>query len=185
MRPCGPEPRKRERSMPASLASRRASGVTVTAAGQSCRSEIARRRAYLEKRIELDWLLRRWAQTVLYVPARPAATGAAGVFGASAAAGAGLGALVVTAAPAPPMTATTAPTGATSPSETRISLKHAGFGRRHFHRHLVGLDLEQIVAGLHRVAGRLEPLGDLALGDGLAELRHQDVHRTVSCCRLT
>jgi hypothetical protein len=26
------------------------------------------------------------------------------------------------------------------------------------------------------IAGRLEPFGDLALGDGLAELRHQDVH---------
>ena len=36
--------------------------------------------------------------------------------------------------------------------------EHAGFGRRHFHRHLVGLDLEQIVARLDRVAGRLEPV---------------------------
>src|SRR5579872_7599898 len=33
MRPCGPEPRKRERSIPASLASRRASGVTATPPG--------------------------------------------------------------------------------------------------------------------------------------------------------
>ena len=54
--------------------------------------------------------------------------------------------------------------------------EHAGGGRRHLHRHLVGLDLEQVVARLDRVAGRLEPLRDLALGDGLAELRHQHVH---------
>ena len=63
--------------------------------------------------------------------------------------------------------------------------QHAGRGRRHFHRNLVGLDLEQIVARLDLFAGRLEPLGDLALGDGLAELRHQDVHGRVSGCRLT
>ena len=40
----------------------------------------------------------------------------------------------------------------------------AGGGRGHFHRDLVGLDLEQIVARPHGVAGRLEPFGDLALG---------------------
>ena len=34
------------------------------------------------------------------------------------------------------------------------------------HRHLVGLDLEQVVARLHGIAGRLEPLRNLALGDG-------------------
>ncbi len=55
--------------------------------------------------------------------------------------------------------------------------EHAGRRRRHLHRHLVGLDLEQVVAGLDGVARHLEPLGDLALGDGLAELRHQHVHR--------
>ena len=32
--------------------------------------------------------------------------------------------------------------------------------------------LEQIVARLYLFAGGLEPFGDLALGDGLAELRH-------------
>ena len=48
--------------------------------------------------------------------------------------------------------------------------------RRHLHRGLVGLDLEQIVARLHRVAGSLEPFCDLALGNGFAELRHQNVH---------
>ena len=74
------------------------------------------------------------------------------------------------------ITATTAPTGATSPSAARISDEHAGRDRRHLHRGLVGLDLEQIVARLHGVASRLEPLGDLALGDGFAELRHQHVH---------
>ena len=57
--------------------------------------------------------------------------------------------------------------------------EHAGFRRRHFHRHLVGLDLEQIVARLNGVAGRFEPLGDFAFGDGLAELRHEDVHASL------
>ena len=55
--------------------------------------------------------------------------------------------------------------------------ERAGGGRRHLHRHLVGLDLEQVVARLHGVAGRLEPLRDLALSHGLAELRHQHVHQ--------
>src|SRR5262249_49444101 len=45
-----------------------------------------------------------------------------------------------------------------------------------FHRDLVGLDLEQVVAGLDRVPRRLEPLRDLALRHGLAELRHQHIH---------
>ena len=54
--------------------------------------------------------------------------------------------------------------------------EHAGRGRRHLHRHLVGLDLEQFVAGLYRVASRLEPLRDLAFGNGLSELWHQHVH---------
>ena len=57
--------------------------------------------------------------------------------------------------------------------------EHAGFRRRHFHRHLVGLDLEQIVARLNGVAGRFEPFGDLAFGDRLAELRHEDVHASL------
>ena len=57
--------------------------------------------------------------------------------------------------------------------------ERAGRGRRHLHRHLVGLDLEQVVARLHGVAGRLEPLRDLALSHGLAELRHQHVHQPV------
>src|SRR5262249_4854027 len=47
---------------------------------------------------------------------------------------------------------------------------------RHLHRHLVGLDLEQIVARLHRLPDGLEPRRDLALGHRLAELRHQHVH---------
>src|SRR5690606_7719581 len=45
-----------------------------------------------------------------------------------------------------------------------------------FHRHLISLDLEQIVARLHRVADILEPGADLSLGDGFTKLRHQDVH---------
>ena len=49
-------------------------------------------------------------------------------------------------------------------------------GRRHLHGYLVGLDLEQIVARLDGVADRLEPGRDLAFRDGLAELRHQNIH---------
>ena len=44
----------------------------------------------------------------------------------------------------------------------------------HFERHLVGLDLEEIVALLDLVADGLEPGEDLAFRDGLAELRHDD-----------
>src|SRR6185503_19034043 len=60
-----------------------------------------------------------------------------------------------------------------------------GGGGRHFHRCLVGLDLKQVVARLDDVAGRLEPFHDLALGDGLAELRHQDVHANSSFVVIT
>ena len=95
----------------------------------------------------------------------------------------GLCGFALTAAPLPSeITATTAPTGATSPAPTRISASTPGRGRRHLHRHLVGLDLEQVVAGLHGIAGRLEPFGDLALGHGLAELRHQHVHAAAPGC---
>ena len=46
--------------------------------------------------------------------------------------------------------------------------------RLDFDRHLVGLDLEQVVALLDLVADRLEPGEDLALRNGFAELRHDD-----------
>src|SRR5262249_1916290 len=52
----------------------------------------------------------------------------------------------------------------------------AGGGRWYFHRGLVGLDLKEVVAWLHSIAGRLEPFRDLALGNGFAELRHQNIH---------
>jgi hypothetical protein len=58
--------------------------------------------------------------------------------------------------------------------------ERTGGDRRHLHRNLVGLDLEQVVARLHGIAGRLEPLGDLALGDSFAELRHQYIHASLS-----
>ena len=56
MRPCGPDGVMRLRSMPASDARRRASGVTAVAADAG-RPEIALGRAHLEERIERD----RWA----------------------------------------------------------------------------------------------------------------------------
>ena len=54
--------------------------------------------------------------------------------------------------------------------------ERAAESRRHFHRCLVGLDLEQVVTRLDGVAGLDEPLDDFAFGDGFAELRHQDIH---------
>src|SRR5206468_3897521 len=60
--------------------------------------------------------------------------------------------------------------------------EHPRGRRRHLHRHLVCLNLEQIVAGLDAVTRRLEPLRDLAFRNGLAELRHQHVHRAFPRC---
>ena len=115
MRPCGPDGVMRPRSMPASLASRRASGVTALPpirAGPKLRSGVrtskngssgplggpcggsrtrGRRGGRLQRRAALG-RRRRWR-------------GSAGW----------------AAAPSPAITATTAPTGATSPTPTRIS----------------------------------------------------------------
>ena len=83
-------------------------------------------------------------------------------------------------AAAPPTMATTSPTFATTPAPTRISLETARDDRLDFERHLVGLDLEEVVAFLDLVADGLEPVEDFPLGDGFAELRHDDgfCHRT-------
>ncbi len=43
--------------------------------------------------------------------------------------------------------------------------QHAGGGRRHLDRHLVGLELDQGLGGGDRVAGLLEPLADRRLDD--------------------
>src|SRR5699024_2331669 len=51
----------------------------------------------------------------------------------------------------------------------------AGDRRRNLGVDLVGGDLEQRLVNLDGVADLLEPLGDGALGDGLAQLRHLDV----------
>ena len=56
----------------------------------------------------------------------------------------------------------------------------AGAGRRNLHRDLVGLDVEDDFVGGDCVADLLVPIGNGALGDGLAELRHQYVHRALS-----
>ena len=172
MRPCGPDGVMRPRSMPASLASRRASGVTALPpiAG---RTEIALGRAHLEERIER-------------AAGGPCGRQAGRAAGAAAAAAARRFAL------APGAGAADLRLGRRAVARNhcnhgadRRHLAHAdadfreraGGGRRHLHRHLVGLDLEQVVARLHGVAGRLEPLRDLALSHGLAELRHQHVHQ--------
>ena len=57
-------------------------------------------------------------------------------------------------------------------------------GRLHFHRGLVGFDLEQVLASGDVLALLLEPDRDLAFRDGLAELRHQHVHVRLPSSRL-
>ena len=54
-------------------------------------------------------------------------------------------------------------------------LEHAGGRRRDLGVDLVGGDLEERLVALHLVADLLHPLGDGALGDRLAHLRHDDV----------
>src|ERR1700678_2099646 len=120
MRPCGPEPRNRERSMPASVASRRASGVTVmppeSRAGPKLRAGVRTSK----NGSSLIGCCGAGADGAACADTGGGAAGDTGVFGVAG--GAGLGALTM-APPAPPITPTTAPTGATSPSVTRISLK--------------------------------------------------------------
>jgi hypothetical protein len=41
----------------------------------------------------------------------------------------------------------------------------------------VGFDVEQSLIGFHRIADFLVPLGNDALGNGFAELRHDHIHR--------
>ena len=53
--------------------------------------------------------------------------------------------------------------------------QHARRRRRHLGVDLVGGDLEQDFILGHLITHLLEPLGDGALGDGLAQLRHRDV----------
>ena len=55
----------------------------------------------------------------------------------------------------------------------------AGRGARDLGVDLVGGDLEQRLVGLHGVAFRLEPPGDRAFGDALAQLGHRDGDRHV------
>ncbi len=125
MRPCGPEPRMRARSIPASPASRRASGVTVMPpgrrAGPKLRSGVrtSKNGSSLIGRVSSRFASR-FSSRLSW---RAGATGAGG--GAAGAAGFAIGAVAaggLAAAPDPSaITATTAPTGATSPAATRIS----------------------------------------------------------------
>ena len=55
--------------------------------------------------------------------------------------------------------------------------QHPGRGRRDLGVDLVGRDLDQGLVRAHLVADLLEPAGDGALGDALAELRHGDGDR--------
>src|SRR5438309_166528 len=55
---------------------------------------------------------------------------------------------------------------------------HSGRDRRNLGRHLVGLDVEQRLVRLHGVADLLVPVGHRSFGHGLAELRHNHVHRS-------
>ena len=62
-------------------------------------------------------------------------------------------------------------------AHAKTNFRKRSAGRRwHFHRGFVGLDFEQVVARLYRIAGGLEPFRDFAFDDSFAELRHQNVH---------
>jgi predicted TPR repeat methyltransferase len=61
--------------------------------------------------------------------------------------------------------------------------QRSGCGCGNLRVDLVGRDLEQRLVGVDVVADALEPARDRALGDGLAELRHLDVHRGPSVVR--
>ena len=119
MRPCGPEPFRRERSMPASLAIRRASGVTEIPPGSRAGPKLRSGVRTSKKGSSLIGCCGdlRWRLGV----AAPLA--AAGAFGGCGDRRAGLRRRLTTPALPSPMTPTMAPTGATSPSGTRISLK--------------------------------------------------------------
>jgi hypothetical protein len=66
-----------------------------------------------------------------------------------------------------------APTPTVSPSLAVISRARRRQAR-HLDGHLVGLELDQRLVGLDRVAGLLEPLADGRFGDGFAEGRDAD-----------
>ena len=74
----------------------------------------------------------------------------------------------------PPITATTVLIVTVAPSGNLDLGEHAGDGRGNLGVDLVGRDLEDRLVALNGVADLLQPLGDGALGDGLAHLRHQD-----------
>ncbi len=52
--------------------------------------------------------------------------------------------------------------------------QHAGGGRRHLDRHLVGFQFDHRLVGGDGVAGVLEPFADGRLGDGFAEGGYAD-----------
>jgi hypothetical protein len=52
-----------------------------------------------------------------------------------------------------------------------------GGRRRDLDRHLVGLELDERLIGLHRIARLFQPFADSGLGHGFAERRHADL-----CC---
>ena len=121
MRPCGPEPRRRERSMPASAARRRASGVTVTPPDSRAEPKLRAGVRTSKKGSSLMGCCGVGANVAISIAVAAAAEAASA--GALAATGTGFAGAAGMLPPAAPMTPTTAPTGATSPSTTRISLR--------------------------------------------------------------
>ena len=76
-----------------------------------------------------------------------------------------------------------APTATVSPSLTAISDEHAGGGRRHFQRHLVGFQLHQRLVDGDGFARLLEPFADGRFRDRFAEGGDADVsHNVLSSC---
>src|SRR6185437_1511237 len=58
--------------------------------------------------------------------------------------------------------------------------EHAGGGRRHFQRHLVGLELDERLVDRDRVARLLEPFADGRFGDRFAKGGDADVSHCFS-----
>src|ERR1017187_8202828 len=113
MRPCGPEPVTRDKSMPRSEAKRRASGVVNAPPGSFAGPKL--RSGVRTSRKGSSGVVRGVGVACI------AATGAAAARGGGAFAGAAAGEALGE-VPAPEITATTAPTLATSPTPNLISL---------------------------------------------------------------
>src|SRR6516162_1673320 len=169
-RPCGPEPSTRARSMPASFASRRASGDEKT-------------RLVRASPIPSPSPRRAAGACVACAAARGASLGLAA--GGGAGAGRAEAATPVEAGGGRLDVLPLLRQHGDERLDRHVlrALRHHDLGERAlvdrlvFHRCLVGLDLGDHVAGLDLVALLLEPLGEVALLHGRRQRGHQDIDR--------